>query len=327
MKVVVFEYVSSGLYQPESLYPSLIKEADLMVNAVGLGLTEIGCEPIVFRAPFLSPLQFDAQVIPLTEQDDWQSALEAELRRTDAYIPLAPESNDLLEHLCLKAAQTNCILLNTPPQTVRKAADKYYTLKRLQSHNIPCIACDYIDEHTFPAVADRVVKPNNSVACEHTFLIRAGDAPSAEQRQHVQIHQPYLAGVAGSLSVIYCPDFAPCILGVNRQGIIMDAHGGFKLNACHINALAHSELDFENLAVAVQECFPDLLGYVGIDFVIYDGVPYVLEINPRLTTSFAGIAKTTGVNPCAILLAAVRGEPFVCPARDTFTDYTLDLSE
>ena len=326
MKVVIFEYVSSGVYS-EPLYPDLMIEADLMVNALGQGLAEAGCELVLFRNPSLPPPLFDAQIIPLTEKDDWHSILEEELHLADAYIPLAPESDALLENLCLKATQTHCTLLNTAAETVRKTADKLYTLQQLKANHVPCIACDPIDACVFPMSEDRVIKPNDGIACDHTFLIRAGDIPTAEQRRYTQICQPYLPGIAASLSVIYADNSKPCILGVNRQEITINEHGCFRLNTCHVNALAHLQLDFDHLAAAVQKCFTDLVGYVGIDFIIHDNIPYILEVNPRLTTSFAGIASTTGINPCAMLLAAVCGDPLPCPKRSEFSSRTIVLSE
>ncbi len=326
MRVVIFEYTSSGICKPELLYPDLIKEADLMVNELGQRMREAGCDLVLFRSPSLPPPLFEAEIIPLDGTDDWHAILEDELHKADAYIPLAPESDALLENLCLKAEQTHCTLLNTSAHTVRETSDKHYTLKRLAEHGVPCIGCYHIDQCTFPMSEDWVIKPNNGFACEHTFLIRAGDMPTSEQRQHAQICQPYMQGTNASLSVIYALDSKPCILGVNHQEITVGEQDCFQLATCHVNALAHLELDFEGLAADVQKCFTGLLGHVGIDIIIHDDTPYVLEINPRLTTSFAGLAKTTGVNPCAMLLAAVCGEPLPCPKRSEFTDYKVGIT-
>ena len=326
MRVVIFEYISSGIRKPESLYPDLIKEADLMVNELGQRMKEAGCDLVLFRSPSLPPPLFEAEIIPLFEGDDWHSILENELYKADAYIPLAPESDALLENLCLKAEQTHCTLLNTSASAVRETSNKQYTLKRLTEHHIPCISCYHIDQCTFPMSEDVVIKPNNGFACEYTFFIRAGDVPTSTQKQHAQICQPYLQGTNTSLSIIYAPNAKPCILGVNHQEITLGEQDCFQLNACHVNALAHLELDFEGLAADVQKCFTGLLGYVGIDLIVYDHTPYILEINPRLTTSFAGLARTTGVNPCAVLLAAVFGEPLPCPKRSGFTTYKVGIT-
>ena len=325
MKVVIFEYISSGVCKPESLYPDLIKEADLIVNELGQKMIEAGCDLVLFRSQSLPPPLFEAEIVPLGETNDWGTILEDQLHNADAYLPLAPESDALLENLCLKAEQTHCTLLNTPAHTVRQTSNKQYTLKKLAAHRIPCVSCHHIDQCTFPMSEDVVIKPNNRLACEYTFLIRAGDMPTPLQKQHAQICQPYLEGTNASLSIIYAADSKPCILGVNRQETALVEQNCFQLSACCVNALAYLELDFEGLAADVQRCFTGLLGYVGIDIIIYDDIPYILEINPRLTTSFAGLAKTTGVNPCAMLLAAVCGEPLPCPKRSEFTDYTVGI--
>ncbi|MBC6414084.1 MAG: ATP-grasp domain-containing protein [Chromatiales bacterium] len=325
MKVVIFEYVSSGAYLSELLYSDLIAEADLMVNALGQGMVDAGCEVLLFRAPYWPPPQFEAKIIALTEKDNWRAILADTLHGADAYIPVAPESNALLESLCAIATATDCLLLNSAAETVHQTTDKYDTLKKLKAHGIPCVACCNIDECVFPMPEDRVIKPNDSIACNHTYLIRAGDTPTAEQRRHAHICQPYLSGTTASLSVIYSAHAKPCILGVNRQGITIDEHGSFELQACHVNALAHLDLDFDGLAVALQRCFSGLIGYVGIDFIIDDNIPYVLEINPRVTTSFAGLEKTIAMNPCAMLLAAVRGDPLHYPMRSEFTTHTIDF--
>lgn len=85
--------------------------------------------------------------------------------------------------------------------------------------------------------------------------------------------------------------------------------GRFRLRACHVNALAREALDFEALADGVQRSFPGIVGHVGIDLIVDgDNTLHLLEINPRVTTSFAGLAASTGLNPCAEVIRAVRGE-------------------
>ncbi|HIE55385.1 MAG TPA: ATP-grasp domain-containing protein [Chromatiaceae bacterium] len=41
----------------------------------------------------------------------------------------------------------------------------------------------------------------------------------------------------------------------------------------------------------VASCYPELRGYVGFDVVMSGSRVYVVEVNPRLTTSFVGIAE------------------------------------
>jgi len=56
---------------------------------------------------------------------------------------------------------------------------------------------------------------------------------------------------------------------------------------------------------------PTALGYVGLDLVLgadpHGSEDYVIEVNPRLTTSYVGLRAASGANLAAALLAAASG--------------------
>src|SRR5205807_9809415 len=66
--------------------------------------------------------------------------------------------------------------------------------------------------------------------------------------------------------------------------------------------------------LAIQSV-PDLYGYVGVDLVLgsaLDGSQdWVVEINPRLTTSYVGLRALAQTNLAGVLLAVALGEN--CP--------------
>jgi predicted ATP-grasp superfamily ATP-dependent carboligase len=49
------------------------------------------------------------------------------------------------------------------------------------------------------------------------------------------------------------------------------------------------------------------MGYVGIDMVLTDRDAVVIEVNPRVTTSYVGLRKVLRPNPAALMLEAARG--------------------
>jgi predicted ATP-grasp superfamily ATP-dependent carboligase len=51
---------------------------------------------------------------------------------------------------------------------------------------------------------------------------------------------------------------------------------------------------------------PELWGYAGVDLMQCEQGPRVLEINPRLTTSYAGLRQSLGINPAALVLELWR---------------------
>ena len=50
---------------------------------------------------------------------------------------------------------------------------------------------------------------------------------------------------------------------------------------------------------------PGLRGYIGIDFVLTEGKPFVVDVNPRLTTSFVGLRGVAGFNVAEAIVNAV----------------------
>src|SRR5262249_42859079 len=67
------------------------------------------------------------------------------------------------------------------------------------------------------------------------------------------------------------------------------------------------------LAETAVAAVPGLQGYVGVDLVLGsagDGSQdWVIEINPRLTTSYVGLRALAEDNLAEVMLAVARGEP------------------
>jgi len=52
------------------------------------------------------------------------------------------------------------------------------------------------------------------------------------------------------------------------------------------------------------ETLEGLKGYVGVDMILTDEEPVVIEINPRLTTSYVGLRRVTNFNPAETIIDA-----------------------
>jgi predicted ATP-grasp superfamily ATP-dependent carboligase len=60
-------------------------------------------------------------------------------------------------------------------------------------------------------------------------------------------------------------------------------------------------------ATRTCEAIPGLRGYVGVDLILADSGPVVLEVNPRLTTAYVGVRAVLDENVAALALAACHG--------------------
>ncbi|MCU7856922.1 MAG: ATP-grasp domain-containing protein, partial [Candidatus Thiodiazotropha sp. (ex Lucinoma borealis)] len=59
---------------------------------------------------------------------------------------------------------------------------------------------------------------------------------------------------------------------------------------------------FHKLGRDVAAAMPELWGIVGIDTLDTDTGLKVLEVNPRITTSYVGLKESIGVNPAGLVL-------------------------
>jgi predicted ATP-grasp superfamily ATP-dependent carboligase len=82
------------------------------------------------------------------------------------------------------------------------------------------------------------------------------------------------------------------------------------------------------LAQKAIQSLPEPLGYVGLDLVLgrqEDGRgDVVIEINPRLTTSYIGLRAACRENLAEAMLAIATGRPYNLTFRDELIQFTAD---
>ncbi|MCI0666912.1 MAG: ATP-grasp domain-containing protein, partial [Methylococcaceae bacterium] len=122
----------------------------------------------------------------------------------------------------------------------------------------------------------------------------------ATRRAKNLIIQPFLEGDSMSLSGLFKQGDV-LLLSCNRQNIEL-RNDYFSLTGCTLDVVPAASGVFSNLARAIARAIPALFGYAGVDLVLVDGRPVVLEINPRLTTSYAGLSKAINRNVAAMVL-------------------------
>jgi predicted ATP-grasp superfamily ATP-dependent carboligase len=125
-----------------------------------------------------------------------------------------------------------------------------------------------------------------------------------EDKQESHIIQQYQVGVAASISML-CHSEKAIVLSCNQQKVALK-DGQFEYQGSVVNGMiAHREA-FELLASKIASSLPGLAGFVGVDLIVHpdkDAWCYnVLEINPRLTTSYVGLHQACGMNPAQLIL-------------------------
>ncbi|MDV2482103.1 ATP-grasp domain-containing protein [Methanoculleus sp. Wushi-C6] len=180
-------------------------------------------------------------------------------------------------------------------------ANKQRTAAILSRHGIPVPPA--------PGEGKRVVKP--ITGCGAVGVRLTDEEPGAGE-----FAEAYIEGEALSVSLVgsrvtgnvceFHSGNPPLLLAINRQEIAVGDDG-------HLRYLGgetpvHPDREEEIVDVAVQAMnVLGCQGYAGIDVVVGDRV-YVVDVNPRPTTSLVGIAAVMEEEIAEILVAASRGK-------------------
>ncbi len=307
MKVFVFEFITGGGLAREALPPGLAEEGERMLRALVAELALVpGVEVLIARDSRLPALAWIESIAAGPGRDPLEPYLRG-LRMADAVWPVAPETGGVLERLTRLAEDSGKLLLGSRSAAVAVAASKRSTAAALAAAGV-AVAPVYTDPLTLPDLPGPwVVKPDDGAGCVDTLLVAdsmKARAALAFRRKENLVAQPWFAGEAQSLSLI-CRDGDAAVFSRNRQHVRV-THGRVGLHGLTVGALPVTAAH-QRLAQATAQAIPGLWGHVGIDLVDTARGPLVIEVNPRLTTSYCGLASALGINVAARVLALVDG--------------------
>ena len=271
-------------------------------------------EILLLLDPRISDLNLPdrCQVIWVDHSDFWV-ILNEHIQNCDAVLPIAPEQDGLLANIAayVQASQKQLWLSN--PESVQLCTDKMRTIQALARHGLPVVDTHYFADHVFSERGVKVIKPNDGLGCQGCLIV---DDFSSLKLKHTEnlIIQPYIEGEALSLSTVYANGHG-YLLTCNLQQIVQ-VDNQFKLAGCSVNIQHPMHAEFQSIVWKIAEVMPGLWGYVGIDLIISpDFGPLILEINPRLTTSYVGLYQATGVVLHEQLFNVLKGHNFDCSTK------------
>jgi predicted ATP-grasp superfamily ATP-dependent carboligase len=323
----VYEHITGGGCLDGPLPRALLAEASLMVRALLRDLAAVpGIELVTLRDWRLPPPSLPVECRLARDPAQWSAAFEEAVCSTDATWPIAPETGGVLLSLTERVLRAGRGLLGSRPDAVRVAASKHATACRLAAAGIATIPTFIGTAPADIAAAGWVAKPDDGCGCEDTYLFAA--LPGARawvERQCAAgrfVLQPFVPGEAASLSILAAEGRA-WLLSVNHQRIER-RDAALRFTGTIVNAIADPDRRYQRLAERICAALPGLWGHFGVDLVLTDSGPVVVEINPRLTTSYAGLHDAIGVNPAALVLRLLNGDHCdltdVAPGRPVAVD-------
>jgi predicted ATP-grasp superfamily ATP-dependent carboligase len=162
-----------------------------------------------------------------------------------------------------------------------------------------------------------VVKPRDGAGSQATFLVRRpADLPAclaaaaAEGWRGELIAQEHVPGLAASVAFLIGPGQRLALPACEQ---CLSDDGRFHYRGGRLPLPPPLDDRARRLGAAALAALPGLQGYVGVDLVLgaaADGsADRVLEVNPRLTTSYLGLRMLARFNLAAALLAVTQGTP------------------
>lgn len=306
MKILVAEYAVGG-----GKSASLLREGKAMLSTLKDGFERIGHEVVYPEA-----------------ETDFGAAVDKLSKECDAGIVIAPD--DQLYALTV-LLESNTVNLGCPSDFVKICTDKLRTSKLLSEAGIPVPRLMSVEEveRTEDEQQRYVSKPRYGCAAESIFILNAGNLHEALALYNSSeyIITEFISGGDDISSSIIAGNSSILPLTINKQFI--KAEGGhLRYEGGFVPYSLGDEAEREIMRIS-KKVVTKLHGggYVGIDFVLgEDGTAYVVDVNPRPTTSIVGIARVLNQEVADLILRAKFGT--LPPAEEVKTEgrFVFNLS-
>ena len=239
------------------------------------------------------------EVVRVQNQADEAATFQQLCHEVDAVLVIAPETDGILAQRCRQVRGAPTVSWNCTPEAIELCGDKLRMADHLHAAGIPTIPTQLMDFACPPRewTAPVVLKPRDGAGSCLTFLIRnrlewnqAAHSYQTANASENSLLQPFIAGKALSVGINLSLDGKQreCLL-VSEQFLSADER--FQYLGGRIPAEISPTIAAEvcELALAVCQSIEGLAGYIGLDLILTDdGDIRVVELNPRLTTSYIG---------------------------------------
>jgi len=224
----------------------------------------------------------------------------------------------------------NVPVLNNPPHIFTNISDKAWLAKKLKILNLPHPFTVPLDSLKTPedwtGGYPAIIKPRvGAGGMENRLVIDLKDLEMAmnvlDSGQYLL--QEYIKGTVTSVSIISTGKQAVAI-AVNEQLAGIDTLTGMPFAYCgNITPYISEYNDWMretsmNLAKELA-----LVGSNGVDFIITDKGPVVLEVNPRFQGSIDTVERSTGLNIFRLHHGSFQGKLPVCGDSQCFSIKTI----
>lgn len=312
--IFVCEFITGGGLNAQPLADSLAEEGALMRDALLYDLSSLSYRISTTVDARLSDPRYCAECVKVSAGDDVWQVWKTLMQSADAVWLIAPETDGILHYLTQIAALQGKLVLGCELVSIEVCSDKLATYLALKQADILTLPT-YTYQNWRRSDSGWLAKPIDGAGCEDVVYYDDAEDLNHWLVQHnkllTHVIQPYKVGVPASISCVMYRGKAQ-LLSCNRQLIEINNHR-LSYQGSIINGMCEHWQAFEVLANQIAIAIPGLAGYVGIDVIVNNHSVYALEINPRLTTSFAGLREATGTNPAELIINTLTQPDYKWP--------------
>ena len=240
----------------------------------------------------------EVTTIPVDSPQEERESFRGAIAKARCSWILAPEENSILTERVELLEQAKTTFMGCSSECVALCADKLRLSQFLSQRNIPTIPTEQLtSDLKVPPWLPAVVKPRDGVGSQEMFLIQSLEDWNRLRSQlpvREMIIQPFLPGTPYSFAMI-CQGKEMLRYPLVKQMLSADSslhYLGGELNTPELHAFPHETIQAaEQLAEQLFKAIPGLKGYVGVDILLSESNPgsiTLVEVNPRLTTSYLG---------------------------------------
>ena len=319
-RIFVYEYFTGGGTFGEAAsddaVPPLAGEGAAMADGLACDFQAIpGTDVMRLRDARLPPWPRAAgrAIVVHSAAEEREAFVELAAGCTRSVV-IAPEQHDALLTRTRWAEAWGAPLLCPDSRFLAIACDKNRTAERLQQHGVA-------------VPAGRAFQPGAPLPVDFRYpaVLKPADGAGSLGVQRIDGasagYEPRSLGPAARLET-YCPGVAASVAVLCGPGVLqalppclqrLSADGRFRYLGGATPLAAELAERAQRLALAALSCLPAARGYVGVDLVLgraEDGrEDVVIEVNPRLTSSYIGLRQLLHTNLAAAMIAAAAGRP------------------
>lgn len=316
MRVFLYEFASGGglwsWVARHAAAGTLLNEGASMVRALAEDLLRIpGTEVVALCDSRLAATALPGCRLHCVSSDaEARTAFDECAAAADATLLIAPEIGGALLDRCLRVERGGGTLVSPGSAFVRLASDKHATAEYLSARGIRVPEGLRLEpgepvprDFAFPAV----VKPCDGAGSwgvrrvSNAAEVNVGNGSAPVRLERWQPGRP--ASVSLLCGPRGCLPLEPCAQKLSDHRRFQYLGGWTPLSAS-LAARART------LALQTAKALPPVVGYVGIDLILGPEGPQsdvVVELNPRMTTSYLGLRHLARRNLAEAMLAVAAG--------------------